>query len=592
MGVRSDLSTWTVKLSSAGHALKDAAIHPERRTSVGEVLLLACSIVSLLASCVLWSSHKQPWMDEIFTWKEVSDPSLWHLYYAIQHGADGGQPLFYTTAWLWAKLFGAGALSLRLYSSVAMCGALLVTWRALRHFYGIWATGFGVLFFWGTSGVLLEQNVEARFYGLYLLCVALTVGLYTRLVDRRETTPRLLAFAFFSQAALVLTHVLGLIYSGLILAALILFDSAKGRLRWKLYGAYTAGWLALVVWLPAMRASMGAGRPHGWIFMPSITDFRTSYLFADSLPWLKFFKLHSLELGFRIVSRAAELVIYLSLAVVFLFALRSVAKSGWRIVSGRRGALLLVAYSLLTAPVVLFVLSHLITPVFVPRYLLPSGIGLAIVLTAFAEELTSYAQAHGRGMLRPIGVGIVFFLMISPVLTVLALGPASEYRGYLDISRLEQLVPSDGIVVAGWEEDFVKLMRLTAHPEHYYFLLDWPAALAGPRSFVLEYHLMQAYRNNGYYSNNIQDNHAFLCSHTDFWVLNAPNTRALKMGSRGDTLEMEKPNWFDLNIKTRPEFQWEVIASFDATEVTRNLIAVHRVAPLRFCNNPGIAERN
>jgi hypothetical protein len=550
----------------------------------GEMLLLAGSLLSLLASCVLWSPHKQPWMDEIFTWKEASDRSLWHLYYAIQHGADGGQPLFYTTAWLWEKVFGGGALTLRLYSSFAICGALLVTWRALRRFYGIWATAFGVLFFWGTSGVLLEQNVEARFYGLYLLCVAITVDLYTRLVDRPEASPRLLALAFFSQAALVLTHVLGLIYSGLILAALIVFDTAKGRLRWKVYGAYTAGWLALVVWLPAMRASMAAGRPHGWIFMPSITDLRTSYLFADSLPWLKFFKLHSLDLGFQVVSRAAELVIYLSLAVVLLLALRRVARSGFRMVSERSGALLLVAYSLLAAPMVLFVLSHLITPVFVPRYLLPSGIGLAIVLAALAEELASHAQAYGRRVLRPAGVAVVFFLMISPILTVLALGPASEYRGYLDVARLEQLVPADGIVVAGWEEDFVKLMRLTTHPERYYFMLDWPAALAGPRSFVLEYHLMQAYRNSGYYSNNIQESQAFLCSHTDFWVLDAPNTRALKMGSRGDTLEMEKPNWFDLNIKTRPQFQWKIIASFDATEVTRNLIAVHEKSTLPYCD--------
>jgi hypothetical protein len=382
---------------------------------------------------------------------------------------------------------------------------------------------------------------------------------------------------------LVLTHILGLIYSGLILAALILFDSAKGRLRWKLYGAYAAGWLALLVWLPAIRSSMAAGKPHGWIVMPSVTDLRTSYLFADSLPWLKFFKLHSLDLGFQIVTRAAELVIYGSLAVVFLFALRNVAKSGWRNLSDRRSALLLVAYSLLAMPVVLFVLSHLITPVFVARYLLPSGIGLAIVLTAFAEELTAYAQAYGRRVLRPIGVAIVFFLMTLPVLTVPALGPASTYRGYLDVSRLEQLIPPDGTVVAGWQEDFARLMRLTTHPAQYYFLLDWPTAVAGPRSFVLDYHLMQAYRNSGYYSNNIQDSHAFLCSHADFWVLDAPNTRAMQMGSRVDTLEMEKPNWFDLNIKARPEFQWKVIASFDATEVSRQLIVVHRRAALSFC---------
>ena len=203
--------------------------------AAGEVLLLCCSVISLITSCILWSAHKQAWMDEIFTWKEVSDRSLWHLYYAIQHGADGGQPLFYTTAWLWAKAFGTGVLTLRLYSSVAMCGALVVTWRTIRRFYGMWATAFGVLAFWGTSGVLLEQNVEARFYGLYMLAVAITVDLYTRLVERPVPTRALLVVVFLSQAALVLTHVLGLIYSGLILLALMLFDAAKGRLRWKLY---------------------------------------------------------------------------------------------------------------------------------------------------------------------------------------------------------------------------------------------------------------------------------------------------------------------------------------------------------------------
>ncbi len=153
--------------------------------SAGEVLLLCCSLLSLIVSCVLWSPHKQAWMDEIFTWKEASDPSLWHLYYAIQHGADGGMPLFYTTAWLWAKAFGTGVLTLRLYSCMTMCGALLVTWSTIRRFYGMWATAFGVLAFWGTSGLLLNQNVEARFYGLFILTVAIAVNVYARLVAQR-----------------------------------------------------------------------------------------------------------------------------------------------------------------------------------------------------------------------------------------------------------------------------------------------------------------------------------------------------------------------------------------------------------------------
>jgi hypothetical protein len=559
-----------------------------QKMAAGELILLSCSVLSLLTSCILWSAHKQAWMDEIFTWKEVSDRSLWHLYYAIQHGADGGQPLFHTTGWLWAKAFGNGVLTLRLYSSVAMCAALLVTWQAIRRFYGVWATAFGVLAFWGTSGVLLEQNVEARFYGLYMLTVAVTVELYTRLVTGRAATHWLLALAFFSQAALVLTHVLGLIYSGLILLALILFDAAKGRLRWKVYLVYAAGWLALLLWIPAIRSSMAAGKPHGWIVMPTLTDLRTAYLFEDSLQWLRLFKRHSLEIGFLIVRRVAEIVIYVPLTVVFLLGLRRISRSGWRAISDPRSALLLVAYFLISMPAVLFLLSHLITPVFVPRYFLPSGIGLAIVLAACADALGSDSKIYSRAAAQWMWPAAVLFLLISPVLTVLAVGPINLSWDYLDIQQLEQLAPSGVPVVAGWQEDFVKLMRLSHNPEaRYYYLLDWPGALIGPRAFVLDYHLMQAYRSNGYYAKNIQDSRSFLCAHPDFVVLDAPNASTLD--ARNDNSpDMQKPNWFDANIRMSPQFEWKILASLQETQVKRKLIAVHRTAPLPFCGETSV----
>ena len=572
-------------MSSASETLQKIDIPGSQRISKGEVLLLCCSLLSLLGSCILWSSHKQAWMDEIFTWKEASDRSLWHLYYAIQHGADGGQPLFYTTAWLWVRAFGTGVLTLRLYSCIAMCGALLLTWKTIRRFYGLWATAFGVLFFWGTSGTLLDQNVEARFYGLYMLVVAVTVDLYTRLVARSVPTRALLALAFLSQAALVLTHVLGLVYSGFILLALILFDAAKGRLRYKLYLAYAAGWLALLIWVPAIRASMAAGRPHGWIGMPTLTDLRTAYLFGDSLQWLRLFKRHSLEVLFQIVSHAVELIIYVPLAVVFVLGLRQISKRGRGAVSDPKGAFLLLAYMLLSVPAVLFVLSHLIAPVLVSRYVLPSGIGLAIVLAASADALGSDSHTPSRLASRAIWAAVVLALVMLPMLTVLALGPIDVGWAYLDVRRVEQYLPPNAAVVAGWQQDFVKFMRFSQNPNvHYYFLLDWPAALMGPSEFTVDYHLMQAYRNSGYYANSIQDGRNFLCSHTDFFVLDSPNSTTLDDYNR--PLDMRKPNWFDLNIRRQPQYDWRVLASFDATEATRELIAVHRKAPLNFCNQP------
>jgi hypothetical protein len=550
-------------MSPSGKPLGNLDRPPRQKIAASEILLLCCSLLSLIASCILWSSHKQAWMDEIFTWKEVSDPSLWHLYYAIQHGADGGMPLFYTTAWLWAKAFGVGVLTLRLYSCIAICGALLVTWRTIRRSYGVWATAFGVLAFWGTSNLLLNQNVEARFYGLFLLAVAIAVDIYTRLVQQPAPKRWLLALSFFSQAALVLTHVLGIIYGGLILLALIWSDLVKRRFRPAAYLCHAAGWLALLVWIPGIRASMAAAKPVPWIMMPKTQSLLSAYVFEDFQQWLSPLQLHS-EAVFETVRHKMDMVMLIPLTLVFLLGLRRLVLLQKRTGPDPRGALLLVAYLLLAAPIVLFLLSHLITPIFVHRYFLPSGIGLAIVLADFADALGSDSQSSPR----LVWGAVALILAISPVLSVLALPPLDLSWEYLDVQRLDRLVPPHIPLVAGWQEDFSKLMRFSHSPQdRYYFLLDWPTALVGPTGFVLDYHLMQAYRDSGYYSSNIQDSHEFLCAHTDFLVLDA-----------------EGRSWFDISVKQMPQFEWKVIDSFSSPDLPRRLIAVHRRVPLPSCD--------
>jgi hypothetical protein len=541
---------------------------PRRQMSAGEILLLCCSMVSLVVSCILWSPHKQAWMDEIFTWKEANDPSLWHLYYAIQHGADGGMPMFYTTVWLWGKAFGTGVLALRLYSSIAMCGSLLVTWRAIRRFYGMWATAFGVLALWGTSGLLLDQNVEARFYGLFMLTVSLAVHIYTRLVQQEEPRRRLMVLCLLCQAALVLTHVLGIVYSGLILLALIVSDGMKRRCRPQLYLFHAAGWLALLVWIPGIRSSMSAGQPFSWIMMPTVDSMLSAYLFEGGQQWLWAIQQHSSATILQI-RHAMELVMLVPLALILLHGLVRLATWRKRTGSDPGSSLLLVGYLLLTAPLVLFALSHLVTPVFVHRYLLPSGIGLAIVLADFADALGADRRASSRW----VWGAVTSLLVVSPVLSVAALPPLDSSRQYLDVERLDRLVPPNAAVVAGWQEDFSKLMRFSHSPQDRYFLLDWPTALVGPTGFVLDYHLMQAYRHSGYYPGNIRDSREFLCSHPDFFVLDA-----------------EGRSWFDITIRKMPEFEWKAIDSFNSPEFARHLITVHRKTALPFCNDLRIGD--
>jgi hypothetical protein len=547
-----------------------------QKVSLAEILLVCCAVLSLVIACVVCSLHKQAWTDEVFTWRELSDPSLWHLYNAVQHGADGGMPLFYTTAWLWAKAFGTAVLSLRMYSCVAMCAALLVTWRTLRRFYGTWATAIGVLTFWGTSGLVLDENAEARFYGLFLLTVALTLNIYTRLIVQPAPKLRLLVLSLFSQSALVLSHILGVIYGGLILLGLILSDAARRRFRPRVYLFHAAGWLALLVWLPSIRASMAVGKPHGWIGKPQLKYLFPAYLFAPFEQWFLLLERHSGDARWKMVHHVVEIPMLIALAVILLLGLRKLLAAEQRTSPDPGSALLLAGYLLLSAPLILFVLSYLITPIFLARYMLPSGIGLAIVLADFADARGSDSPASSR----LVWAGVATFLAILPMLSSLVMPPLSSSWQYLDVQQLDHTVPANIAVVTDWADDFAKLMRYSNNPHsQYYFLLDWPAALAGPKPAVTSYHLLASNRDVGYYSRSIQDSNAFLCSHSDFLVL---DTHLIGQDADG-------PTWFDQRIRNEPEFAWSNLGSFDAPyfpEAKRELIAVHRKAPLTYCDKP------
>jgi hypothetical protein len=541
-----------------------------------EILLLCCAVLSLVVACVLCSLHKQAWTDEVFTWMELSDPSLGHLYYAVQHGADGGMPLFYTTAWLWAKAFGTSVLALRLYSCVGMCAALVVTWRTLRRFYGTWATAFGVLGFWGTSGLVLDQNAEARFYGLFLLAVALALNLYARLNVEQTPKLRLLLLSLLSQAALVCSHVLGIIYGGLILLGLILSDATRRRFRPRVYLSHAAGWLALLVWLPSIRASIAVGKPHGWIGKPELKYLFPAYLFSPFEQWFLLLERHAGDARWKIVHHVVEFSLLIALAGILLLGLRRLLAADQRTNPDPRGALLLAGYLLLSAPVILFALSYLVTPIFVARYMLPSGIGLAIVLADFADGRGSDSRTSSRFA----WAGVAMFLAILPALSSLVMPPLPSSWQFLDVQRLDHAVPANTAVVTDWEDDFAKLVRYSPGLQaHYYFLLDWPAALAGPKPAVTYYHLLSSNRDAGYFPGSIQNSDAFLCSHTDFLVL---DTHLIGQDADG-------PTWFDQRIRKTPEFSWRMLDSFDAPyfpEVKRELILVHRGEPLSFCNRP------
>jgi Dolichyl-phosphate-mannose-protein mannosyltransferase len=551
-------------VSSSAKTLRNLDPAPQHKMRVREILLLSCSVLSLVLSCIVWSSRKQEWVDEIYTWTEVNDRSLWHLLYAIQHGADGGMPLFYTTAWVWARAFGSGPLALRLYSCVAFCGAFVLLWRTIRRAYGARATAFGLLLVWATSALTLDLNAEARFYGLYTLMVAISVAFYMRLAEEERPTPLLLAGAMLAQAGLVLSHVLGILYGALILLALILFDASRRRFRLTVYLFHAAGWLALLVWLPAIRASMAVGRPHGWIPMPTLSNIVASFNFQMWLVPILVVQQH--YDGFLIQAMLGLVLILVAVALLTVIVRlgRSLMSGSQQLHSDRQIPLLIVALSILTTPLVLLIFSHLVTPIYVRRYTIPGTIGLAIIFVAFAAEtgadrIKKLYSAPGLAW-----TAMVTVLVAMPVLFAMIVGYPEINSEYLDVPRLDALIPGNVSVVVVWQHDFFKVMRYSNRADRpYLFLLDWPTALNGEESFVTDFHLMANYRQVGYYSSNIKDQLDFVCTHPYFLVV-----------------DNQSSSWFAAAEKEFPGLKSEDIATVDED---RELIAVRWNESLAAC---------
>ena len=477
-------------------------------------------------------------------------------------------PLFYITGWLWCHVFGDHDLTLRLYSCACFCIALVVLWATLRRYYGVLPTALGVLGTWCTSGLLLSQNAEMRFYGLYVLTTCIVLAANLRLAEETRPGRGWLTLAFFSQVALVLSHVLGITYGALILAGLLIVDRKRGRsLRWKVYLVQAAAWLSLLLWLPAIRASMAAGVPHGWLERPEFAPLVFYYEFGMLQQWML---LLTYWTGRIVVFRALYILCMVLLLKVLLGVLRKKRDSGLEQRSAsaeNRRTLVVFAVCLLLQPLLLFLVSRLITPILANRYTLPSLIGAAILLATYAADRD---KPNPRWTMRSIQVTAILLLLITPLVSARVLNPF--YRNStpdLEIADLRGVPDADGPVVVSWVFDFLPLMRYSNPADkRWAFLLDWPYTLQQKDypGAVTDYHLMQAYQANGYLSDTIFSYQAFLCSHPKFLLLD----------NRTDS-------WFNARIKNVPDYQWRVLKVLDEN---RRLIQVTRISPLADCPQP------
>jgi hypothetical protein len=349
-------------------------------------------MVSLLTACFIVCAKKYFLDDELISFILVTDPSQFHMLRALADQVDVSPPFYYVLAWLWARVFGASEISLRIISSLGMGLAFFITWRVIRPTFGLWATSLGITGAFFLSLLVLEHNAEARFYGLFMAIGALALLQYGRF-NRNG-----LACSwkdFFSNmgihGSLVLTHNFGLLYSGIFLLAYILTGTYKRVFASKVYLSVILGWLAFWPWLvPFFFHQAEVGNPHSWIPVPGYRELLLS--FSHGIMITLFIPVIILLSWFMSINAA--------------YSKDNVSKFG---LSPSSFPLLILGFLLVVLPPIpTWIISRTVISVFADKYMILSTLGWSILLSWLIWRALPPLKNLSQGTL-----GVLYFSAIT-----------------------------------------------------------------------------------------------------------------------------------------------------------------------------------
>lgn len=517
-----------------------------------EYVLPALAIASLVISCVLVSSKKFFWSDEFYSYHFTSDPSFTSMLAAFHDKINNTPLLYFLLGWIWDKAFGSSELSLRLFSSLGMCGALAVTWVVIRRHFGLWATTIGVLGIFCTSEVILSQNTEARMYGLYLALCALALLLYDNFYREDKTSAKLLVLNTVVHIAIVHTHLFGGFYSGAMLLSMLVSDSLISKFRPKVYLTFILSWLSVVFYIPSFLNQADAGKPRTWIPEPVVRDLLDVFNFQAS-PFM----------------HQSLLVLLLLFSAFHFYGREAVPSTEHKSVAPARLRWHLVVYALsfIVLPLFVWLISKTIKPIFWDRYMVPSALGWVIVLAYFSSRIFSVPVSRSQQQVQvrklwhfsaPVllysALGIILLFCLSrPILFATAFH--EEVRpGSDDATGSYPDLP----VVMQYSGEFLERIHYAPDPEKYYFILDWETAVNEHSGLFTpqEHKHMEAFKRNypQLYQDNILTTEEFLSRFDRFLVFDHPeydkkcplNPEGLKAAHEWEPIHC--PQWVEMRL--------------------------------------------
>ena len=330
------------------------------RLRPGPAAFLAVVTVSaLLLRC--WHMASRPlWLDE--SWSRWMTEQSWA---GLGHAAiryDTHPPFYYALLKAWTAIAPSTPAGLRGLSVLAAMAMLPLAWAAAGRIEALtrspWARTLAVALV-AVSPPLIVAAGQARPYALFALAFALALWAALKLVQDSSGRPRLALWALYLAGleATLWLHSLGALFAASLAGGLFLASAAAGSLRRTLLPFAAVHALAAIAWLPALVILLEQRR--GWSASSWLT-FSIQRVPGD------------LANGLALPGAAAWLVL--------LFA----ALGGGLLLrdrTDRPAAILLLSAAILPAAMAIS-LSLLLSPIFLPRTLVPSVLPILMLVAA------------------------------------------------------------------------------------------------------------------------------------------------------------------------------------------------------------------
>lgn len=496
-----------------------------------EYLIPALAVTSLLISCVIVSSKKFFWNDELLSFYLLNDRSLPHMLVAWSDKFNQAPPLYFITGWIWDKIFGSNELSLRLFSSVTIGIACIVIWTVLRRTYDFWSTTVGTLSVFCLSQLVLYHNAELRMYGLFTAVCALGLFQYDSLNRQQECSRKSLLINSLIHCSIVLTHLYGVFYSAALLISFIIRDRYFKVFRISVYLSVSAGWIILLPLAPLIINQ--SNNSAQWFYA-----YRLSEAINLLTPFPKF--------------------TWFILALLMLSALLNILQLpktevpvnslGNQFNQGEISLLILSAFFLLV-PMVAWVITVTLKPLLNDRYILPTiTICWSILITYLlsrivpnSQPIISVVRSRSKTRFSHLNLRVIALaaltltLILHPIYYAKKFSQYSQKPGANDLNYGYSELPI--AMEAG--HDFLPRFYYSSKPSRYFHILDWETAVNNVTS---------AYATGDYvHLNAISTHYPFIQS--------VQNKDFLEKYDRFLVLNEEDQKWFEKRIQNNPNYQ-------------------------------------